>query len=229
MYGNVQRRNWLVTDDERWLQDQRTGDADTLALATGKFVRIPIDAGRRQADAVDDLGDAAISFRRVRDAVQAQGNVQDAADGVARAGAAFVDNVPLKTTVLLLRLRHQLSVTRDGHTKLMLCEETVAVSTTGSEALSELPLPQARTLLGTEAVRNMPSVVRDRHIQQALDTLPSWQNALNDVAKTRAQALLADHRRVRAAADARGSYQVTASLPVDVMGVYVLVPATVTG
>jgi superfamily II DNA or RNA helicase len=160
---------------------------------------------------------------------QALDSQNDAADGVARAGAAFVDNVPLKTTVLLLRLRHQLSVTRDGHTKLMLCEETVAVSTTGAEALTELPLPQARTLLGTEAVRNMPSVVRDRHIQQALDTLPSWQNALNDVAKTRAQALLADHRRVREAADARGSYQVTASLPVDVMGVYVLVPATVTG
>ena len=156
---------------------------------------------------------------------QALDSQNDAADGVARAGAAFVDNVPLKTTVLLLRLRHQLSVTRDGHTKLMLCEETVAVSTTGSEALTELPLPQARTLLGTEAVRNMPSVVRDRHIQQALDTLPSWQSALNDVAKTRAQALLADHRRVREAADARGSYQVTASLPVDVMGVYVLVPA----
>ncbi len=160
---------------------------------------------------------------------QALDSQNDAADGVARAGAAFVDNVPLKTTVLLLRLRHQLSVTRDGHTKLMLCEETVAVSTTGAEALTELPLPQARTLLGTEAVRNMPSVVRDRHIQQALDTLPTWQNALNDVAKTRAQALLADHRRVREAADARGSYQVTASLPVDVMGVYVLVPATVTG
>lgn len=160
---------------------------------------------------------------------QALDSQNDATDGVARAGAAFVDNVPLKTTVLLLRLRHQLSVTRDGHTKLMLCEETVAVSTTGSEALSELPLPQARTLLGTEAVRNMPSVVRDRHIQQALDTLPSWKSALNDVAKTRAQALLADHRRVREAADARGSYQVTASLPVDVMGVYVLVPATVTG
>lgn len=64
---------------------------------------------------------------------------------------------------------------------------------------------------------------------QHLDTLPSWKSALNDVAKTRAQALLADHRRVREAADARGSYQVTASLPVDVMGVYVLVPATVTG
>lgn len=147
-------------------------------------------------------------------------------DGVARAGAAFVGNVTLKTTVLLLRLRHQLTITRDNQSRLMLCEETVAVSASGTEPLVELPLAEARTLLGAEATRNMPSVIRDRHIQQALDTLPSWSNALNDIANARAQALLADHRRVREAADARGAYQVTASLPVDVMGVYVLVPAT---
>lgn len=147
-------------------------------------------------------------------------------DGVARAGAAFVGNVTLKTTVLLLRLRHQLTITRDNQTRLMLCEETVAVSASGTEPFVELPLAEARALLGAEATRNMPSVIRDRHIQQALDTLPSWSNALNDIANARAQALLADHRRVREAADARGAYQVTASLPVDVMGVYVLVPAT---
>lgn len=151
------------------------------------------------------------------------------ADGVARAGAAFVGNVALKTTVLLLRLRHQLTVTRntgvESQTRLMLCEETVAVSASGAEPLAELTLAQARHLLGTEATRNMPPVIRDRHIQQALDTLPNWQSTLEGIAKARAQALLADHRRVREAAEARGSYQVTASLPVDVMGVYVLVPS----
>lgn len=146
-------------------------------------------------------------------------------DGVARAGAAFVGHVPLKTTVLLLRLRHQLSVTRDNRTRLMLCEETVAVSAVGAEPLTELPLNEARDILGTEATRNMPAVIRDRHIQQALDSLPGWQASLESIAKARAQSLLADHRRVREAAEARGTYQVTASLPVDVMGVYVLVPA----
>ena len=84
--------------------------------------------------------------------------------------------------------------------------------------------PKARALLGTEAVRNMPPPVRDRHLQQALDALPEWQASLEAIAQRRAQALLQDHRRIRAAAEAKGSYQVTASLPVDVMGVYVLVP-----
>ena len=146
-------------------------------------------------------------------------------DGVARAGAAFVSCVDRKTTVLLLRLRHQLTITREQQTRLMLCEETVAVSATGTEPPTELPLDQARILLGSEASKNMPSVIRDRHLQQAIDQLPTWQSELEAIAHTRAQSLLADHRRLREAADAKGSYQVTASLPVDVMGVYVLVPA----
>lgn len=148
-------------------------------------------------------------------------------DGVARAGAAFVGNVTFKTTVLLLRLRHQLSITRGAHTRLILCEETVAVSAAGTEPLTEQSPTQTRELLGSEATRNMPPVIRDRHIQQALDTLPSWNDPLEAIAKSRANALLQDHRRVREAAEARGTYQVTASLPVDVMGVYVLVPAAV--
>jgi superfamily II DNA or RNA helicase len=147
------------------------------------------------------------------------------ADAVARAGAAFVANVRLKTTVLLLRLRHQLSVTRGSGTRLMLCEETVAVTVQGGDSPEVLAPEAAQSLLGSEAVRNMPPAIRDRHLQQALDAISGWSQSLEGIAKERSQVLLQDHRRVREAADAKGSYQVTASLPVDVMGVYVLVPA----
>lgn len=151
------------------------------------------------------------------------------ADAVARAGAAFVGNVSLKTTVLLLRLRHQLSIARDAGTRLMLCEETIAVASSGSSMPEVLTPEQTHAMLGAEAVRNMPTPVRDLHIKQALQTLPDWQAHLENLARERAQALLQDHRRVRDAADAKGSYQVTASLPVDIMGVYVLVPAVAGG
>lgn len=146
-------------------------------------------------------------------------------DGVARAGSAFVGSIDLKTTVLLLRLRHQLSVTRETGTRLMLCEETVAVAVSGHTSPTVLSPEQTRALLGSEAVRNMPLPVRDLHIKQALQSLPEWQEELEAIAQERAQTLLQDHRRVREAAEAKGTYQVTASLPVDVMGVYVLVPA----
>ena len=143
---------------------------------------------------------------------------------VARAGAAFVQVVPLKTTVLLLRIRHQLTVTLGSQTRLLMCEEAVAVAATGSEPFAELAPDMTRQLLGAEATRNMPAPLRDRQLQTALDALPGWQPQLEVMAKARAQALLADHRRVREAAEGRGSYQVTASLPVDVMGLYVLLP-----
>ncbi len=149
-------------------------------------------------------------------------DTEDAA--VARCGAAFVEGVSLKTTILLLRNRYQLGVTREGNTHLLLCEEAVAVAATGSEPFRALDREQARSLLGAEAVRNLPPALRDRHLQQALDALPGWQPQLETIANERAQTLLQDHRRVREAADAKGSYQVTASLPVDVMGVYVLLP-----
>jgi superfamily II DNA or RNA helicase len=143
---------------------------------------------------------------------------------VARAGTAFVQSVSLKTTVLLLRIRHQLTVTHGNQTRLLMCEEAVAVAKSGSEPFSELAPDMTRHLLSSEATRNMPAPLRDRHLQTALDALSDWQPQLETIAKDRALALLQDHRRVREAAEGRGSYQVTASLPVDVMGLYVLLP-----
>jgi len=145
---------------------------------------------------------------------------------VARAGAAFVRGVALKTYVLLLRIRHQLTVTLGSQTRLLMCEEAVAVAANGAEAFAELSPDQTRSLLGAEATRNMPAPLRDRQLQAALDALPRWQSQLETIAKDRAQILLQDHRRVREAAESRGSYQVSASLPVDVMGLYVLLPDT---
>lgn len=155
----------------------------------------------------------------------------DDSTAVARAGVAFVGAVTLKTTVLLLRIRHQLTVTHGTQSRLLMCEEALAVAAGGSDPFTEQTPDQTRALLGAEATRNLPAALRDRQLQSALDALAGWQPQLEAIAKARAQALLQDHRRVREAAEGRGSYQVTASLPVDVMGVYVLLPdaATVAG
>lgn len=168
---------------------------------------------------------AVLADTLLEQALDATPSVDDAA-AVARAGAAFVSAVSLKTTVLLLRIRHQLAVTHGTSTRLLMCEEAVAVAATGSDSFTELPPEQTRQLLGAEATRNMPAPLRDRQLQSALDALHGWQPQFEAIAKARAQALLQDHRRVREAAEGRGSYQVTASLPVDVMGLYVLLPDT---
>ncbi len=123
---------------------------------------------------------------------------------IARAGAAFVQGVALKTTVLLLRIRYQLTVMHGSHGRLLMCEEAIAVAATGAEPLAELAPEQTRQLLGAPATRNMPAPLRDRQLQAALGALPGWQPGLEAIARARAQALLQDHRRVREAAEGRG-------------------------
>ena len=147
------------------------------------------------------------------------------AASVARAGAIFTAAVPARTAILLLRLRHQLNVTHRQQSRLLLCEETVTVALPSAEGGELLAGDSVRALLDAEPARNMPPLLRDHHLRHFLDQLPAWQPALENLARQRAQALLEDHRRVRAAARGRGEYRVTPSLPVDVMGVFVLVPA----
>lgn len=147
------------------------------------------------------------------------------AEAVARAGAIFTGTVATRTTVLLVRLRHQLTVTHRGGSRLLLCEETLAVGVPADNESNFLGDAVAHALMAADPSRNMPPPLRDLHIQRALDQLPGWQSMLENLARTRAQLLLEDHRRVRVASDARGEYRVTPSLPVDVVGVFVLVPA----
>lgn len=147
----------------------------------------------------------------------------EALDAVARAGAIFTDAVSTRTTVLLVRLRHQLTVTYRGNSRLLLCEETLTVGVPdGSGPLDEAT---SRALMTAEPTRNMPPPLRDQQVQRSLDQLPALQPALERLARERAQSLLEDHRRVREAARGVGEYRVTPSLPVDIMGAFVLVPA----
>ncbi|MCX5538120.1 helicase-related protein [Paraburkholderia sp. CNPSo 3076] len=151
--------------------------------------------------------------------------VQPGAEAIARVGAIFTERVVTRTTVLLIRLRHQLTVAHRGKTRLLLCEETLAVGMQADDVENLLDDASARALMAAEPSRNMPPPLRNQHIQRALDQLSSWAPVLENLARLRAQLLLEDHRRVRTASDARGEYRVTPSLPVDVIGVFVLIPA----
>jgi hypothetical protein len=71
---------------------------------------------------------------------------------------------------------------------------------------------------------NLPQGAMAREVAQALQFLAQHPQQLNALAQERAQTLLADHRRVREAARDVGQYSVSPCLPVDVMGVYVLLP-----
>ena len=148
----------------------------------------------------------------------------------ARAGAMFTPGVETRTTVYLLRLRHQIAVERrdaDGRyslSKSLLAEECLGVAVRGMAEPEILEEGDALALLQLPPGRNMEDGQKTRLIAQTLEMVPQLEPAFDEIARRRAEELLADHRRIREASDARGVYTVTPALPVDKIGVYVLMP-----
>ena len=144
----------------------------------------------------------------------------------ARAGALFSTAVATRTVLLLLRLRSQLTVSRRQQSRVSLAEEMALVALRSGTAPAVLAEADAVALMEAEPERNMEPERRDREIQRALEELPAAEPALAALAQRRAEELLADHRRVRQASEARHvRYEVAPCLPVDVIGLYVLLPA----
>ena len=78
--------------------------------------------------------------------------------------------------------------------------------------------------MAAKPARNMSAEQRARHVQSALQAVERLSAFFDRLAEERAAALLADHRRVRDASQAVGRYAVEPNRPLDVLGVYVLVP-----
>ena len=143
---------------------------------------------------------------------------------VARAGVIFTRKVTRRSVVWLLRLRSRLSLRRGEQRRDMLAEEALAVLTEADEPPHLLGPQETLRLMQAEVSRNMPPERRSREIETALNAFDTLGSQFDDLARQRAEQVLADHRRVREAAQARGEYRVQPQLPADVMGVYVLVP-----
>ena len=141
-----------------------------------------------------------------------------------RTGCWITSAVKVRTIVTLLRLRHQLSSQSARRTNTLLVEEATAVAWGGRNAAETVEGVEALALLAAPPAADPPPAVRDRAVVQALELVGQRALDLTAFAERRAQALLADHRRVREAAQARGSYAVKALLPPDVIGVFVLLP-----
>ncbi|MCG8014614.1 MAG: DEAD/DEAH box helicase [Candidatus Thiodiazotropha sp. 'RUGA'] len=147
-------------------------------------------------------------------------------DLVARAGAIYTQVVSNKTIIYLLRLRSRLTIRRARHSHELLAEEALALAIKGNSSPRILPKAEALQLMQASVSKNMPLDRRNRELQSAIEGLEKLPDAFASLADSRSRELLADHRRIREAADARGEYQVKPQLPLDVMGVYVLVPDT---
>jgi hypothetical protein len=105
-----------------------------------------------------------------------------------------------------------------------MAEEAVAIGVRGRARPQWLTEEDAAPLLDARPTANLDPGAAAHELRQALEFLDAQRTVLERLAADRANALLADHRRVREAARDIGQYAVRASLPVDVLGVYVLLP-----
>jgi superfamily II DNA or RNA helicase len=155
---------------------------------------------------------------------EAAGSAGDDLSVLGRIGCWVSAGVTARTTVVLLRLRHQLMTQRLGRSTTLLVEEATALAWGGAEGASLLEGTEALALLAPTPAGDPPSHVRDRLAEQALEHLVTHAGDLDAFATRRAEVLLGDHRRVREAAAARGSYSVKALLPPDIVAIFVLLP-----
>ena len=142
----------------------------------------------------------------------------------ARCAATVTESVDMVTTLYLLRVRHQLSYIRRRQPYQLMAEETVTLAVRGRTQPEWLSEEAASALLECQPSGNLPLDVMQREIKTALEFIQSHPERIEALAGQRAEALLVDHRRVREAARDVGQYSVTPCLPVDVIGIYVLLP-----
>ncbi|RMH21645.1 MAG: ATP-dependent helicase [Acidobacteria bacterium] len=150
--------------------------------------------------------------------------------GVARrAGVIRTRAVERRTTLLLLRLRFQITGARGGGARdaALLAEDCALAAFAGSPGNAEWLEPEAaEALLDAAPDANLTPDVAAHHLRAVLDAAPDLEPALEEIARRRGDEILAAHRRVRTAARARGFSQgVEPKLPADVLGVYVYLPA----
>ena len=139
-----------------------------------------------------------------------------------RSGAAVSREVERVTRIYLLRLRHRLDVRKRD----LIVEETQAVAVTGAGESAEWVYDPAEVerLLHFIPSSNLTGDAVRHAVRRAIDYAEANRPRFESFAAERAKTLLADHRRARDASDDRGSFGVKPILPVDIMGVFVLLP-----
>ncbi|MCB9130879.1 MAG: DEAD/DEAH box helicase [Anaerolineales bacterium] len=148
-------------------------------------------------------------------------------DGVARrCGAIRTRAVARTTTLLLLRLRFHIVVQRGAEVTPLLAEECRVVGFAGNPQSPQwLSQDEAEQLLQAEPDANIAPQQASQFISRAVDGMPHLAEPLNQMAERTGQTLLEEHRRVRAAARQTGvRYSVRPQLPVDLLGIYILLP-----
>lgn len=141
-----------------------------------------------------------------------------------RAGVIRTDAVTTRTTLLVLRYRFDLFVGTDS--TQLLAEDAAVIAFAGDPDQPEWLTPaEAEKLLTAQPVGNVADGQKVEVIDDMLAAANAWMPQLDDFAREAAERLLDSHHRARASLRLRTtSDRVEARLPVDVLGLFVLLP-----
>lgn len=146
-----------------------------------------------------------------------------------RCGAILTDAVRIETTLAVVRLRaHVRTVARTGAEE-MLAEESLLLGWRwgDDEELHLVPDDEIQRLLDAKPAANITEGHLTRALQRAIDNESQWRPLIDERAHARARDVLEAHRRVRDVAELTGAGRLSAEpmLPVDILGLYVFLPA----
>jgi hypothetical protein len=145
--------------------------------------------------------------------------------GIARrAGVIRTRAVDARTVLLLLRLRFHIITTIQKEERQLLAEDSLLAAFTGQpDSPVWLDESAAEALLAAAPEGKVgPDVARD-NLEFITSKIDGLLGKLDDLARTRGEQLLENHRRVRTASGARGSYRIDHNPP-DILGLYMLLP-----
>jgi hypothetical protein len=149
---------------------------------------------------------------------------RDAKPVASRCGVIYTSAVAARTHLLVARFRYHLQGAASA-AETILCEEVVPLASAGlADAPKWLTPEEGERLLGARPERNLVPTAIDQQMGLLTEALPKLQQALQQVASERAAAQLGAHERVRESMRARGRVTIKPVLPVDILGVYVLLP-----
>jgi superfamily II DNA or RNA helicase len=145
----------------------------------------------------------------------------------ARCGAIRTSEVSVLTTLLLVRYRFDITIKRkSGPDFSQLAEDVALISFTGLPSEPHwLDEESAERLLGAMPAGNMGPEQRVSFVQRIMDDRERISDHLDSFAIRRADQLEKQHNRVRSESSSIGRAVVDAHRPVDVLGVYILLPA----
>jgi len=144
----------------------------------------------------------------------------------ARAGAVRTGTVQARTTLLVVRRRYDIELTRGGRRRRLLAEDAAVHAFSGDPASPRwLTGPEAEALLPAAPAGNVTPQQASQLVAGVVASAPAWRPYLDEQARAAAEELARTHRRVREGGRQAGARtSVVAQLPVDVLGIYVLLP-----